>query len=661
MKRTEGFRRSGVSGAARLLVVLFVGTLLAGCSSEEEAPGVVGDGDVHLTRCASCDSLESYLKGAAVRMVTEAYTDPGGCYRFGVPGAREDSLLPPVPTDAQLAEGGHSTTNVQEPGVDEPDFVKNDGTYVYVLNGSDFLVYDVVPPTEAGLVGSLELAGTPMEMFVRGETAAVFSSFWGPVPIVEEPEVQYGLKITLIDLADRTDPRITREFYVEGSYMTARLVDGMVHVLVSGYLDFPRLDFSLDLSQNLARIRRAKLASWIPSTVDVRVEPGAEPEVVQGNLACDGFYLPDVEEIHAILTILSFDLEDPGEGPTQTSIPSPTGIAYASAESIYVSHIGVSREDCGRRTRIHKFDIATTPGQPIYRGSGKVDGWLLNSFSMGEQDGFLRVATTEGMAWGPAGSLTNDLFVLGEDGENLEVVGEVRNIAPGETIYSARFLGDVGFMVTFERIDPLFTFDLSDPTSPQLLGELEVAGVSNYIHPVGEDHLLTIGQDAEDAGPFSWFQGVQVSVYDISDLADPTLTDMQVIGDRGTSSEALYDHKAYNYYGPKDILAFPIQIYEGGGGGSEIGELTFVGFQVYDVDLAEGYSLRGQVDHDAFYEDGDCSFPWMRRTMVIDNALVTLSNAGMKIHDLDDLSTALASLPFPSCGVGDREPWPVPF
>jgi hypothetical protein len=159
-------------------------------------------------------------------------------------------------------------------------------------------------------------------------------------------------------------------------------------------------------------------------------------------------------------------------------------------------------------------------------------------------------------------------------------------------------------------------------------------------------------------GDFAWFQGVQISIYDISDLTDPILNDMEIIGSRGTGSEALHVHKAFNYFPPKEVLAFPIRIYEGGQGGPDFGELVFSGFQVYDVDLSHGYTLRGQIDHDDFYGDDACYYQWMRRTIIMGNAIVTISNAGMKIHALDDLSSLEASIPFPEC---EGNGFPFPF
>ena len=644
-----------------LVLALPLGLGLVGCDSDKPPDGEPGNTEnVGLTRCSSCDSLETYLKQSATRMLEAAYSEADGCYRIiGMPGFPEDDFLAPVPGAEAQSGGGHSTTNIQEAGVDEPDFLKNDSEYVYVLNGSHFLIYDADPPDEAHELSRVDVEGIPGQMFIRDNMAVIFSTLIDLLPVEDKPGMYYSQKITLLDLTDKALPQLVREIYLQGHYHTARLVDGFVHVIASSYTSMPMLDYGAPLSENLQRIERSSLASWIPKMTDVTHPQGSQSTTDQRLFSCEDFYLPGSGDIHAILTILSFDLDNPLAGPEESSILSPTSIAYASSQSIYVSHVAVSKEDCSQHTRIHKFDIGTSPGQALYRASGEVPGWLLNQFSMGEHEGFLRVGTTEDsfLSIDPS-EMSNNLFVLQQKASSLDIVGEVRDIAPGERIYATRFLGDVGFMVTFEIIDPLFTFDLSDPTGPRILGELEVPGYSAYIHPAGDDHLLTLGQDAENMGDFAWFQGLQISVYDVSDLTDPILNDMEIIGGRGTGSEALHDHKAFNYFPPKGVLAFPIRIYEGGQGGPEFGELVFSGFRIYDVDLSQGYTLRGQVDHDDFYAGDGCHYQWMRRTIIMGDSIVTISNAGMKIHALDDLTNPTASIPFPEC---EGHGYPFPF
>jgi len=659
-------RRALLSG----LVALWA---LSGCGSGDTARTT--EEPVHLTRCPSCQSLEDYLKTSTIRMLQDSYhpgvdKSPPLLLLPGDPG--RDGTSPPLPAIEQGASEAYSPTNIQESGVDEPDIVKTDGEYVYVLSGGLFLIYAATPPVEAREVSRTELGGQALAMFVTPDAAVVFTtpSWWGPVLLEGDvtDHAYYGLKITILDLTDRENPTLLRELSVQGGFVSARRIESLVHVVVSSYLSIPSLDYGLGLNENVERVRKAPLDSWIPQVLDVVHQGQGQVASTRPISACENFYLPGRRDVGPLLTVLSLDLQTPLAPPGEASIPSPAGSAYASSESIYVSHAVFSPPDYRARTAIHKFDISGNSAGAVYRASGTVDGWLLNQFSMGEKDGFLRVATTENSwGWGDAAtpSASNSLFVLEEDGADLRVVGQVRNIAPDEQIYAARFLGDVGFMVTFEIIDPLFTFDLSDPTNPRLMGELEVPGYSAYIHPAGPDHLLTIGQDTETDGNVAWFRGMQISLYDISDLADPRLTQMQILGTQGTRSEALYDHKAFNYFPPKEVLAFPIHLYEGGASGRAYGRLTFVGFLVYGVDLLQGYSLMGRIDHDDLYtENPDCTYKTMRRTVIIGDSIYTISGAGMRIHALDDLTHAQASIPFPECGgegVVIPLPGPAPF
>jgi uncharacterized secreted protein with C-terminal beta-propeller domain len=184
---------------------------------------------------------------------------------------------------------------------------------------------------------------------------------------------------------------------------------------------------------------------------------------------------------------------------------------------------------------------------------------------MDEYEGYLRIATTTGHV--PSPDVQSTLSVLVEKSDELKVIGRVDKIAPREDIRSVRFNGDKGFIVTFKKTDPLFVFDLSNPHSPKIAGELKIPGYSTYMHLMDNDHLLTIGYDSDDMGSFAWFQGIMLQIFDVSDMSNPTLLHKNVIGTRGSTSEAATNHLAFNYFAPKDLLAIPITICEGGSGG----------------------------------------------------------------------------------------------
>lgn len=177
------------------------------------------------------------------------------------------------------------------------------------------------------------------------------------------------------------------------------------------------------------------------------------------------------------------------------------------------------------------------------------------------------------------------------------VKGMVDHLAPGEDIRSARFYGDVGFVVTFKKTDPLYTIDFSEPEAPRVRGELKIPGFSTYMHMIDEGHVMSIGYDADDQGDFAWFQGILLQIFDVTDLDAPTLTHKEVIGTRGSASDAATNHLAFNYFTQRGLLGIPMVICEGGSGGDFGDTMTFSGLLVYKVDPGAGFTSVGGVPH----------------------------------------------------------------
>ena len=225
------------------------------------------------------------------------------------------------------------------------------------------------------------------------------------------------------------------------------------------------------------------------------------------------------------------------------------------------------------------------------------------------------------------------------------------DIAPTEDIRSVRFDGDHGFAVTFKKTDPLYVFDLTPPEAPRIVGELKIPGFSTYMHLMDEDHLLTIGYDADDQGDFAWFTGVMLQIFDVSDLTRPTLAHKEVIGTRGTSSEALTNHLAFNYYPTREALALPMTVCEGGGEGGGFGEeMTFSGLMVYHVTAEEGFSLTGEVTHPPSADIG-CWNWWtdassqVKRSVFMEDFVYSISETRLKVNGLNSLASDLVEIP----------------
>jgi uncharacterized secreted protein with C-terminal beta-propeller domain len=264
------------------------------------------------------------------------------------------------------------------------------------------------------------------------------------------------------------------------------------------------------------------------------------------------------------VSVQSLDVSSHTSAFEGSAVLSSMDHIYASEDSIYV----VSQEqekgpwssyDDSVDTVIHRFKVDEKSGVPAYQSSGKVPGYTLNQFSLDQSGETLRVATTKA-SWA-GGNGESNLYILEDDGDELDRIGSVEGLAAGEQIYAVRYVEDTAFIVTFEQTDPLFTLDLTDPTAPEVRGELHITGFSNYLHPLSDGSLLGIGLDLDENGWES--KGVQISRFDVSDLDNPTLADRLTLEGTGWS-EAQNDHHAFTYYAPTSSLSVPASDQSGG-------------------------------------------------------------------------------------------------
>lgn len=556
-------------------------------------------GAAELYRFKSAEELKEYL---ADQVRARTSTNSGGwlidVLPIGLPMALNGG---DVAADQRSEDGAstsgddYSTTNLQEEGVDESDVMKNDGQYVYLLKQNELRIAKVQPPDALEEIGQLELEGYPDSIYLRdGELVALtrksgwYGEPWdGPMPFFRAAEPGgYWNNETLVTIIDATDPNapsIKQTYRLEGDLVSSRMIEGRLHLVMTLMPELPEP----------AEIPATPLEDLLPKYV-VAGEDGvaSAPSLIAD---WDVWYRPIEPDGYGFLTVVSIDTTDPNAEVHSVAVTADAGVVYASTEALYVTDTDWGwSQDGSQKTVIHKFSFGEEGAE--YTASGAVPGRPVNQFSLGEYEDHLRIATTIGwVSRGGQSTSTNNVFVLAEGEKGLDVVGEVRDIAPGEQIYSARFLGPRGFLVTFKKIDPLFTLDLSDPNDPKVVGKLKVPGYSDYIHILDDTHLLTIGKDAEDVGDFAWYQGVQLSVFDVTNFSEPELLHKQIIGGRGTESEALHNHKAFNFYRSKGLLAIPIDLYEGSTGGPTYGTHTFTGLYVYRVSVDEGFELLGRI------------------------------------------------------------------
>ena len=662
-----------------------------------------------------------------------AFTDDVVFSDGAVPEATDSSTGTSTDTGGQSREGDFSGTNNQEEGVDEADFLKTDGYNIYMLNGNKLVIMGVPEFGEVTLDSNITLEGNPLQMMLEGDRLVIASMIntWNlptnhplrdllvdEVPWGYEARVNSLVKYTVVDVSDKTSPSVDRELYLEGNYHTSRLVDGTVRSVTHLWSNVNGIRNWVELPENYwSEEGEAKIEIWNQSVTET-IEHNNEIissltladfapqmyETVESGLFvypassqdCSEYSASEYSAGRGFTTIMTLDLFGDDLEMEVDHITSSWAHVYSSQDMLILAEPANDwwwfwrNSDWDDATNIHSFDISE-PGYTQYIGSGRVDGTVQDQFSISEFEGSVRIASTSD-AWarwwlldevdengepiwnGP----TNQVSILqpNEEGE-LEQIGFIGSIAEGETIWSARFVGDRGYLVTFENIDPLWVIDLSDPTNPVILGELEVPGVSTYIHPVNENTLLTIGiGPGEDGLGLDW-STTQISLFDISDPTNPTLADSLPISPvkvdencedvRGCGwswswSEATYEHKAFTYWAPDDLLAVPLSTYryfydqnDGYGGYEYVSMLKLVNVDIDNLSL----SVHGEVDHSSFYNNDDSGTYWwysystdIRRSIFMGDFLYAFSALGVTIHSTSDLDP-IQELHIP----GHESPW----
>jgi uncharacterized secreted protein with C-terminal beta-propeller domain len=357
-------------------------------------------------------------------------------------------------------------------------------------------------------------------------------------------------------------------------------------------------------------------------------------------VACDDVRKPTAFSGPGMLTLLTLDLHK-GLAPLDSdSLMTDAQTIYASKRSLFVAterwfdpaaSDPEQQVEPGRFTAIHRVAI-DDPESAEYRASGQVRGFVLNQFSLSEHKDALRVATTDQPPW-RANAMQREsesfVTVLEEGGKVLSEVGRVGGLGLGERIFAVRFMDDAAYVVTFRQVDPLYTLDLSNPQKPAVRGELKILGFSSYLHPIGNELLLGLGQDATEQGQT---RGTQLSLFDVSDLSAPRRLHQQSLGE-STSSEAEYDHHAFLYWPPTKLSVVPLSSY-----GSP--EDPFNGAVGFRIDRDKGISELGRAAHDGAA---------IRRSLVVRGRLLTVSDQGVLASTLDTLAP-VAFAPFAGGG-----------
>ncbi len=614
----------------------------AGAFGEEELPARQKDG---LPVVGSYSKLKNLLE-------KNSRTSAGPIY---MESAAVTAPAAPMAKSADTALGGSadfSTTNTQVQGVDEADIVKTDGQYVYQATPQEVRIILATPADgmkissrityDNGLFQPLELYVDERRLIVIGqasESVKMQSSVVSKrrIPYVHDHQT---VKAMIYDIRDKTHPRLTRQVDVEGQYLSSRKIGANLYLTANQYVNtYAILEEKNELPGPQYRDSlQGEQFQTVPYS-DIRYFP----ESIQPDyLMVAGVNLDRPEQKMSISTYL-------GAGEN----------IYASKDNLYVAVTEYEWPQNAKplkesftptfapvvtksNTTVYRFGM--TDGKLSFSGKGTVPGRILNQFSLDEHDGYLRIATTSGEMWRQDENTSkNNLYVLDKE---LKTYGKLEGIAPGERIYSARFIGNRAYLVTFKQVDPLFVIDLSKPAAPSILGALKIPGYSDYLHPYDENHIIGFGKEAESDKDMAFYQGMKIALFDVSDVAHPKEKFKTVIGDRGTNSELLSNHKALLFSKEKELLAFPVTVYERSAEQRakkdirEYGSFTFQGAYVYHLDLKSGFHLTSKITHLSDVELKKAGDGWydsknnINRILTIDDTLYTVSEGFVAAQEL---------------------------
>ena len=622
----------------------------------------------------------------------------------GMPEAPPAPTAPSAPQesvgDNATKGGSYSETNTQVAGVDESDIVKTDGKYIYQVRGNVVTIFDAYPAAQLNVVTTITFTDegfVPSELYLDGSRLVVIGRSMymtperefdpetdikeypideptgsvvpatpagaptpttptPPPPVVDLPASGSGsvdpvkptepapapdepvdvlppdmprvmpiwpgywysgtTKVVVFDVSDMNNVSKIREVEVDGDYLTSRKIDSRLFIIANRY---PNWWGPIILPQVRDSVVGEDYVSIDPA--DIRYFPG--------------------QNAGSYLLIGSLDLNENTSGTVVEAFLGAGDNIYMALDNLYVAVPSYTAEAYG--TTVYRFGIEGT--EVKYAAKGTVPGNILNQFSMDQHAGHFRIATT---SW-ERDRTANNLYVLDM---SMNTVGRIEDIAPGERIFSARFMGDKGYMVTFEMIDPLFVIDLSVPTNPRILGELKIPGFSNYLHPLDENHLLGIGRDTDVeqrrdhlgnvVGEFVVEKGIKLAIFDVSDVNNPIEKHVAILGGRGSYAEVLNNHKALLYDEERGIMAFAASLY------AETPEMSwgmfnYQGAFFFEVGLQTGFRELGRVTHITADEYGKVQEYWyaydaeVRRVLFIEDHYYVISNRMITAHQATGL------------------------
>ncbi len=637
------------------LILIAAALIIIGLLMIPKTNIISSSNETQLKQFSSYEELGEFLNSTA------SNARDGGIYAESMlAGTASITKASAAPSAAGAGDSAssYSKTNIQVEGVDEADIVKNDGKYIYTLSGNKAVIVSAYPAEQMKKLSEIKI-NNAQNIFINKDKLIVFANDYSYISYSEIRCLGCGgystqkANVYIYDIKDREKPVLERNISFEGNYIDSRMIGEYVYLISSKYAynDYPVPMYEVNgiskevpiadvyyspyvdnnyvfTSINAINVNDGEVNNKVyltGSTGEVYVSENNIYLSYQKSLDWEDYNDRRIKEVYLAiapeeLKIKIQEIVDSNSGYYEKE-NKISNLIYSYSMSLsgkdkeeFDSKLQKSLDELEKKiekerdkTVVHKINIDKDKIE--YKTAGEVPGHVLNQFSMDEYKGDLRIATTTGETRN--GKSTNNVYVLDEE---LKITGRLENLAEGEKIYSARFIGKRAYLVTFKSIDPLFVIDLSDAEAPKVLGYLKIPGYSDYLHPYDENHIIGIGKDANEsidadkvhnpgAVYYTAILGLKVSLFDVSDVEHPTEVSKIIIGDRGTDSPVLTDHKALLFDKEKGILVLPVMLaeidrskYSGEIPSSAYGEVVWQGIYVLNVDL-NGITERGRISH----------------------------------------------------------------
>ncbi|WP_262174558.1 beta-propeller domain-containing protein [Saccharococcus sp. Marseille-Q5394] len=613
-----------------LIISMILFMVVAGISIFTKKADVSAYGSID--SISSEEDLKAYFKRAKDMQSVAVRFD-------GVEESSEKASMDSAESSNAVGGGDHSSTNNQVEGVDESDMVKTDGEYIYsIFAGTSVKVVDIRNPQKMKVAAEIKPGDDyyPSQLFLHDDLLIVLGEKMQRYPDTDKSNAMDKMMpmnslttVRLYNIEMPEKPVFIREIGVEGYMKSARKTGGMLYLVTNVFPNFwameeiegdalrPRI---LDSNEKEEKFMEFK---------DISILPGA------------------VDPSYSV--IASIDLTTPKTAELKTKgFLGSSDQMYMTKDHLYLTALKYEKSTNSRGaeimiwnpgkadTEIFKFKLDGT-NVDFYQ-SAELSGTILNQFSMDEYKGNFRVVMTEGNMWDDKNPSKNHLYILNE---KMEMTGSVKGLAKGERIYSARFMGDKAYMVTFRETDPLFVIDVADPAKPKVLGELKIPGFSNYLHPLDENHLIGFGYDTvaqknpSGGEPLILTKGMKISLFDVTDFHNPKEKYTEIIGGRGTYSPLQYDHKALFQHKKRNLFGFPVSMYEEGAKDFEV-DYKGSGALIYEITPDSGIVLKGDlVQKKASGEQYEEWEKQIQRLLYSGDSVFTLSMDEVKSYKLD--------------------------